>query len=651
MVPQGSRTARKRKNTSLDSESHTPKRPVDQGSPLRRKSPRLPLSPLKPSKLNLKKPPRQGQKETASSPLPSSPAQSPQKASPKPGSPFKPSVVTGCFYGKKKALYLTPLERKMLKDTKSPPRLPSKVTADPYAMPVVTKRNVRRQSKTKNVPKMATSAKQTEPQKSITLLSFKGLKPKPKIFVGAAFFSTGKKTTSMYMKSTPRSTKPALNMQKSESPIITPERKQEKTPKTPSPVGHIRVESPINVPQAPAHDTDLEVLAAEDEGSSPTEPVGFSPKPLESVSSSPWRRQPLSSPETLSPRLQALRYGLTKEVRVLLDRCSTPSSPGTAADINTQEDFLPEGDGDVVFDLSPVPSSSPDQPSSAVYPIFGSATKRYQRKAELALSGTSSSSASLGGSLPSATKDRAVRRRREPKKQDDHQLVIDAGQKQFGAITCSFCGMVYSVDSPEDDFQHTHFHQKLLDSIKFVGWKKERVVAEFWDGKIILVLPDDPKYAIRKAEEMRKLADNELGFQQAALSCPQHAKTYLFVNGDKMIVGCLIAEHIRQAFRVLAQPEEPKDMRREDFMEHHRAWCCSTTPETAVCGVSRVWVFGQARRQGVATRMLDTVRNTFTYGSPLTKEDIAFSDPTPDGRLFATQYCNTPTFLVYNFVG
>lgn len=30
------------------------------------------------------------------------------------------------------------------------------------------------------------------------------------------------------------------------------------------------------------------------------------------------------------------------------------------------------------------------------------------------------------------------------------------------------------------------------------GWKKERVVAEFWDGKILLVLPDDPKYAVKK---------------------------------------------------------------------------------------------------------------------------------------------------------
>lgn len=44
----------------------------------------------------------------------------------------------------------------------------------------------------------------------------------------------------------------------------------------------------------------------------------------------------------------------------------------------------------------------------------------------------------------------------------------DAGQKQFGAMTCSSCGMVYSADNPEDNFQHTQFHQRFLDSIKFV---------------------------------------------------------------------------------------------------------------------------------------------------------------------------------------
>lgn len=43
-------------------------------------------------------------------------------------------------------------------------------------------------------------------------------------------------------------------------------------------------------------------------------------------------------------------------------------------------------------------------------------------------------------------------------------------------------------------------------------------------------------------------------------------------------------------------------------------------------------------------------RSTFMFGSHLTKDEIAFSDPTPDGKLFATKYCNTSAFLVYNFV-
>lgn len=43
-------------------------------------------------------------------------------------------------------------------------------------------------------------------------------------------------------------------------------------------------------------------------------------------------------------------------------------------------------------------------------------------------------------------------------------------------------------------------------------------------------------------------------------------------------------------------------------------------------------------------------RNNFIYGSHLSKDEIAFSDPTPDGKLFATHYCGTSQFLVYNFI-
>ncbi|XP_066468102.1 N-acetyltransferase ESCO2 [Tiliqua scincoides] len=228
------------------------------------------------------------------------------------------------------------------------------------------------------------------------------------------------------------------------------------------------------------------------------------------------------------------------------------------------------------------------------------------------------------------------------------QMVIDAGQKHFGAMVCKSCGMVYSAANPEDEAQHIQYHQRFLGGMKYVGWKNERVVTEFLDGKVVLVLQDDPKYATKKAEDVRKFVDNELGFKQVVLTHPTPTQTYLFVSNEKKIVGCLIAEPVRQAFRVISEP--PSESPTKNSLEHHRAWCCSSKPEKVICGVSRIWVFSLMRRKGIASRLVDVVRRTFLFGSYLTTDEIAFSDPTPDGKLFATKYCQTPSFLVYNFL-
>lgn len=57
--------------------------------------------------------------------------------------------------------------------------------------------------------------------------------------------------------------------------------------------------------------------------------------------------------------------------------------------------------------------------------------------------------------------------------------------------------------------------------------------------------PDAP-LASPQAEDVREIVDNELGFKQVALSCPAKTKTYLFVSNERMIVGCLVAESIKQ---------------------------------------------------------------------------------------------------------
>ncbi|KAM7126397.1 N-acetyltransferase ESCO1 isoform 1-T1 [Molossus nigricans] len=240
---------------------------------------------------------------------------------------------------------------------------------------------------------------------------------------------------------------------------------------------------------------------------------------------------------------------------------------------------------------------------------------------------------------------------KEAEKADEKQLIIDAGQKRFGAVSCNVCGMLYTASNPEDETQHLLFHNQFISAVKYVGWKKERILAEYPDGRIIMVLPEDPKYALKKVDEIREMVDNDLGFQQAPLMCYSRTKTLLFISNDKKVVGCLIAEHIQWGYRVIEEklPVIRSEEEKVRF-ERQKAWCCSTMPEPAICGISRIWVFSMMRRKKIASRMIECLRSNFIYGSYLSKEEIAFSDPTPDGKLFATQYCGTGQFLVYNFI-
>lgn len=282
-------------------------------------------------------------------------------------------------------------------------------------------------------------------------------------------------------------------------------------------------------------------------------------------------------------------------------------------------------------------------PKSIVYPIFSTSSVNTKRSLV-------EEQSSVGSILPSNFLKQINAQKstnaRDTNKESKDQLIIDAGQKHFGATMCKSCGMIYAASSPEDELQHVQHHHRFLEGVKYAGWKKERVVAEFWDGKIVLVLPHDPSYALKKVEDVQELVDCELGFQQVIPRCPNKTKTFLFISDEKRVVGCLIAEPIKQAFRVLSEPTGPES---PSSKECHRAWQCSNVPEPAVCGISRIWVFRLKRRKRIARRLVDTLRNRFMFGCFLSTNEIAFSDPTPDGKLFATKYCNTPNFLVYNF--
>lgn len=67
----------------------------------------------------------------------------------------------------------------------------------------------------------------------------------------------------------------------------------------------------------------------------------------------------------------------------------------------------------------------------------------------------------------------------------------------------------------------------------------------------------------------------------------------------------------------------------------------------AVLGVKLMWTSAAHRRQRVAQRLLDAARKNMVYGTVVSMESIAFSQPTENGLAFAQAYCKTERILAY----
>ncbi|XP_030054531.1 N-acetyltransferase ESCO2 [Microcaecilia unicolor] len=582
--------------------------------------------------------------------------------SPELDSPCNPAVPAESFYSKGK-VYFTPLDRKLLKQSRS-----LKMINESGHMPCIGKTEKRkgRKSILKNpvskhqvvsrqarpvprnakkvassmlparisvVSQLSNSIAKTQANGPFRVLSLK-TKPKPKLLVGAAFFVTGKKSHTVFRKPT-QVTKP---VQSASRPMVKEELQKGAGIRTASTTNErrpggakgIELTKSTNVPKK-KHIEIKEKFHGE------RQKEGF-----------PKEREKFCLRE-VKICLQKIEKPHVIQASVLEDQTSSIAVDTEILGTVPSLHYVTDEDEVTVPCTGAAQEKRVSPLETAMYPMFNTPCTNKKRHQDFQ---EQLASPPLGSSTPSALASTGQlgpqpnKRKRESK----DQLVIDAGQKHFGAITCRSCGMIYTAASPEDEAQHMQYHQRFMEGIKFVGWKKEHIVAKFWDGKIIMIQPDDPKYAIKKAEEVRELVDNELGFKQTTLSCPNKTVTYLYVSNEKKIVGCLIAEQIKQAFQVL--PESVShDLQSLEMLDRHRAWRCSTVPQTAICGISRVWVFSLMRRRGIASRMVDAVRTTFTYGSYLSTDDLAFSDPTPDGKLFATKYCKVPSFLVYNFVG
>nr|CAG4716207.1 unnamed protein product [Naegleria fowleri] len=274
------------------------------------------------------------------------------------------------------------------------------------------------------------------------------------------------------------------------------------------------------------------------------------------------------------------------------------------------------------------------------------------------------------------------------------QLYMDCGQKSFTSKRCTSCGMVYMNGDFQDEKVHQQFCKSFKKLMKYKVSAKDTVKEECHPFSIITIHSKSPKNQQKKAEQIIEFID------QSSLQCtlPFSINThtmFLYVNTDKdEIIACAVVERIERAHPAFIEKKDTIENLLRNAKSSMTVSSNSSSEEEAtetqekqpsasldnitlstvsidsayddklsffswddkickraVCGVNRIWVKEEHRRNGVASKLLDAVREHYVYGIHLEKSDLAFSPPTPKGAYFARVYCersvNDADFLVY----
>ncbi|RZF48906.1 hypothetical protein LSTR_LSTR003286 [Laodelphax striatellus] len=254
-----------------------------------------------------------------------------------------------------------------------------------------------------------------------------------------------------------------------------------------------------------------------------------------------------------------------------------------------------------------------------LFSIFDKSSPRFTDISNISASNPSSQS-KKGAISPSPVKLRPI---------SSNQLQIDVGQKKLGEKVCPTCSLVYQMGDPDDEIEHEKYHNNYT-LFKFLGWQNERLIRRYRLDRVILVLPGDQKAWWDRVKGLLEVIDKELGYLPEEL----HPETqFLMYISNKRIVGCLASLPVNKAYKMLMS-ESDIDM-------------CSEESFPVKCAVSRIWTHKSVRKSGIGSKLMDCLRSSFLPGEYLQVDDVAFSVPTVDGRIFAQKYTKRENYLVY----
>ncbi|KAL8263155.1 hypothetical protein R6Q59_024504 [Mikania micrantha] len=306
--------------------------------------------------------------------------------------------------------------------------------------------------------------------------------------------------------------------------------------------------------------------------------------------------------------------------------------------------------------------------------IYTRRTLKTNRENDGALEGNAENKFDIGKQLVAANSRTVLNKKRKYA-----QFHLDLGQSDFMFRNCKSCGLKFVPGDEEDVKLHKEFHKNYTHGIALKGWRNERVIDAhpLANGRVILVSNDDPPAHIRKVEEVVKMMEMELG---DGWIFHNHCKVYLFISSHR-VAGCLVAEPIKEAYWLVTNSDEISDVsitrkegkltsttlqfgnisfqreiiRKNPLTKNERksedallgTVICKKDAVPAVCGIRAIWVTPSNRRKHVATHLLEATRKSFSTDLIIERSQLAFSQPTNAGKLLATSYTNTKSFLIY----
>jgi len=157
-------------------------------------------------------------------------------------------------------------------------------------------------------------------------------------------------------------------------------------------------------------------------------------------------------------------------------------------------------------------------------------------------------------------------------------------------------------------------------------------------------------------KELVVLMDGQLGLPPGWLMAVQTTVFVYVCASTRGVLGAVFMERITQALTAsTSAAESPGEVgagaeeavRRRDPTSSSIVVADKSSEVRAHCGVRMMWTSPNARRKGVATKLLDCARSQLAHGYVVPRAEVAFSQPTCDGAAFIQAYTGSSSFRVY----